>query len=85
MNINSQIHINPTLSEQTHISIEDLSRLYDIFMTRLNAFSAINEILAECGSTSLDAGKLYFLLSNIETNFNDVLIEMEQMLTGKPS
>ena len=49
-------------------------------MESLNAFSAIVDILAECGSTTLDAGKLYWLLHRQEACFNDTLSELEQFI-----
>ena len=58
----------------------EIAAIYDRYMESLNAFSAIVDILAECGSTTLDAGKLYWLLHRQEACFNDTLSELEQFI-----
>lgn len=83
MNIQNQIHINQNfhLEDMRLVSRHQVSKVYDKLMERLNALSAINEMLADCSSTSLDAGKLYFLFSQQEENLNEVLTDLENLMT----
>ena len=54
--------------------------VYDSLLEKINAFSGIVEILAECSGQNLDAGKLFFLLSQQEREFNDVLVQLERLI-----
>lgn len=82
MNIQNSIHINQhiDLNQLGAVSQRDVGRVYDSLMERVNALSAVVEMLADCQSQSLDAGKMYFLLSGFERDFNEVLVQMEEDL-----
>ena len=83
MNISNNItlNINQTADgEADLVPRGEIAAIYDRYMESLNAFSAIVDILAECGSTTLDAGKLYWLLHKQELHFNDTLSELEQFI-----
>ncbi|MDK4624578.1 hypothetical protein [Kingella kingae] len=83
MNIQNQIRINQNinLDDMGLASRHQVGKVYDKLMARLNALSAINEMLADCSSTRLDAGKLYFLFSQQEENLNEVLTDLENLMT----
>lgn len=83
MNISNNItlNINQTADNEAGLVPRgEIAAIYDRYMESLNAFSAIVDILAECGSTTLDAGKLYWLLHRQEARFNDTLSELEQFI-----
>ena len=83
MNIshNITLNLNQTAdSEAALVPRSEIAAVYDCYMENLNAFSAIVDILAECGSATLDAGKLYWLLHKQELHFNDTLSELEQFI-----
>ena len=83
MNISNNItlNINQTVDgEAGLVPRGEIAAIYDRYMESLNAFSAIVDILAECDSTTLDAGKLYWLLHRQEACFNDTLSELEQFI-----
>ena len=83
MNISNNItlNINQTADgEAGLVPRGEIAAIYDRYMESLNAFSAIVDILAECGSTTLDADKLYWLLHRQEAYFNDTLSELEQFI-----
>ena len=83
MNISNNItlNINQTADNEAGLVPRgEIAAIYDRYMESLNAFSAIVDILAECGNTTLDAGKLYWLLHRQEACFNDTLSELEQFI-----
>ena len=85
MNISNNITLNQTIgaapaAQTDSVPRGEIAAIYDRYMESLNAFSAIVDILAECGSTTLDAGKLYWLLHRQEAYFNDTLSELEQFI-----
>lgn len=83
MNISNNITINLNQTADGEAGLVprgEIAAIYDRYMESLNVFSAIVDILAECGSTTLDAGKLYWLLHRQEACFNDTLSELEQFI-----
>ena len=83
MNISNNITLNLNQTADGEASLvprNEIAAIYDRYMESLNAFSALVDILAECGSTTLDAGKLYWLLHRQEACFNDTLSELEQFI-----
>ena len=83
MNISNNItlNINQTADgEAGLVPRSEIAAIYDRYIESLNAFSALVDILAECGSITLDAGKLYWLLHKQELHFNDTLSELEQFI-----
>ena len=78
MNVQNTISISQTIKHG--IERKAAVAVYDSLLEKINAFSGIVEILAECSGQNLDAGKLFFLLSQQEREFNDVLVQLERRI-----
>ena len=83
MNISNNITLNINQTADNEAGLvprSEIAAIYDRYIESLNAFSALVDILAECGSTTLDASKLYWLLHKQEACFNDTLSDLEQFI-----